>query len=77
MAKPAKFRKAASLEIYMPVSELAELLDVTTSTVYLWMKEDAALLPPFTVFGPRTKLFKRSDVDAWIAKNSPGVPTRH
>lgn len=45
--------------------ELADLLDVSRHTVHAWMKNNLLPIPHIKL--PRRVLFRRDDVDKWLA----------
>lgn len=52
-------------DIYLNQAQFANLLDVSPSTLYLWLKEPAMDLPTPVPFG-RRKRWLKGDVSAWL-----------
>ena len=58
------------MENYMTIKEVADLVDITTSTVYKWLAE-GRMLPPVKL--GRTSYWNREEVTAWIEAGFPPV----
>ena len=53
---------------WLTVKEVCKALKISGSTFYEYVKE--GLLPPGCEFGPRSKRWKLSDIEAWQSKST-------
>lgn len=51
---------------YIRPANLAESLDVSTRTIYRWIKEEG--FPPTVRIGRNTTVFKTAEVNAWLKR---------
>lgn len=64
----ARVRKGVVLDGYMNIGETASYLGISASTLQKWMKTEDSTLPKPKRLGPKTILFKKSEIDDWIGK---------
>jgi excisionase family DNA binding protein len=62
---PPMQSRPPSLRQFWSPSEVAEILGTHRTTVYRWAK--SGVLPPLVYLTPSRAVFRRAEIDAWLA----------
>lgn len=67
---------AEVVKLYVKPSELIDLGIVPSkTTLWRWVNEDAGFPKPIAL-GPQARVFRKADIDAWIAEREATPPPR-
>jgi predicted DNA-binding transcriptional regulator AlpA len=62
-----------SQDIFLSMIEVAEWFGVYPSTIYRWIREDGIAFPDMIQLSENRNVFRKSDIDAWVASRPRGV----